>query len=121
MKNKSTQQDKDNLVQEVWYHIRVVLRDREDRPDLYPALLVEEDIKYWLGDIFDKAKKETEKAFGGCLKCYGKGYSTNFYGTSNSPDFEGDRYYESKKRVHVTPCSCERGKQISTFLKKEIT
>lgn len=46
---------------------------------------------------------KTAKAFGGCEKCYGKGYSTQRLGG----------------RVQVNTCVCDRGKQIEEILKQE--
>ena len=54
--------------------------------------------------VFDafaaEVEGKTKKAFGGCEKCYGKGYSTQ--------SFSG--------RSTVNTCVCERGKQIDRIL-----
>lgn len=55
-----------------------------------------DETTYWEGKI-----EETKKAFGGCLKCYGKGYSTQIV--------EGDRH-------SIDTCSCDRGKQVDDLL-----
>lgn len=46
----------------------------------------------------EKARKETEKAFGGCTKCYGKGYGSN--------------------EIKVVTCECSRGKDMQGILEK---
>jgi len=54
-------------------------------------------------------RKQTEKAFGGCTNCYGKGYST-------TKEFcTGRNYREEKNPVH--PCDCDRGKQIAEIIR----
>ncbi len=45
------------------------------------------------------AREKTEKAFGGCKKCYGKGYSTG-----------------AEVGIPVRPCSCDRGNQIRALI-----
>lgn len=57
--------------------------------------------------------RKIEKAYGDCQKCFGKGYSTNRYGTTASPDFEGDKGSSSPLKTHMTFCDCDRGKQLS--------
>ncbi len=66
---------------------------------------------------YEKGKKETEKAFGGCTKCYGKGYSTYRYGYSAAADFEGETEVVNAMKTHMIPCSCDRGKQLKELLK----
>jgi len=59
--------------------------------------------------------KQTEKAFGGCKNCYGKGYSTVKDFTTAHADFIGDK----KSSIENNPmkyCSCERGKQLESLL-----
>ena len=53
--------------------------------------------------------KETEKAFGGCKTCYGKGYSTSLEinGLSDGDIFTPIIYF----------CGCSRGKQLEIFWK----
>lgn len=55
--------------------------------------------------------KETEKAYGGCHNCYGKGYAsfkTDIYGAA---DFPGDveRWWPGKGYML---CKCDRGTQL---------
>ena len=47
-------------------------------------------------DFILSAHREVVKAFGGCNKCYGKGYSTSKVNDKNN----------------TRPCVCDRGKQI---------
>lgn len=63
--------------------------------------------------------EEVEKAYGGCHKCYGKGYSTVRYGYSTAPDFHGDKEIVEPPKTRYEPCSCERGKQIAELLVKK--
>jgi hypothetical protein len=62
-----------------------------------------------------KAIKDTEKAFGGCKKCYGKGYSTVIDFTTSHADFIGDKTY-SKPNNPMRFCSCDRGNQLKSLL-----
>lgn len=64
-----------------------------------------------LTDWFVKELDKTEKAYGGCKKCYGKGYATVAYGTISSGDFVAG-VSKSKVKNHIKFCSCERGKQL---------
>lgn len=56
------------------------------------------------------------KAFGGCDKCFGKGYGTQTIGITEHADFLGDktRHYKGPTIVF---CSCPRGKQLKELLK----
>jgi len=58
--------------------------------------------------------EETEKAFGGCKKCYGKGYSTVTDSTTYHADFIGDKTY-SVPNNPMRFCDCERGKQLQKY------
>jgi hypothetical protein len=60
--------------------------------------------------LITDAKVETEKAYGGCRKCYGKGYATVRKGEETM-----NRHYKYLNiPVHnqVNFCSCDRGKQL---------
>lgn len=56
---------------------------------------------------------ETVKAFGGCKKCYGKGYSTT--------KVQAGHRYSFWELNPINPCSCDRGKQIKALLEKDNT
>lgn len=57
-----------------------------------------------------KGVVETEKAFGGCKLCYGKGYATQ--------KVQARRRSYKWELNPIKPCSCERGKQIKEILSK---
>lgn len=61
--------------------------------------------------------REVLKAFGGCEKCYGKGYSTQMYGLHNSSDFSTECSDEAPS-VHMNFCSCGRGIQLKNEVEK---
>lgn len=64
--------------------------------------------------------EETEKAYGGCHKCFGKGYATQILGTTTSsdfPDYEPVKRH-TKMKTHMNFCTCDRGKQLETLLKE---
>lgn len=56
-------------------------------------------------------EEKTAKAFGGCTKCYGKGYFTVKRQAESFEDFGGEKtgIWELDP---IKPCSCNRGKQI---------
>lgn len=65
---------------------------------------------YWLA-ILKEQEEELVKAFGGCTKCYGKGYFTNLdHATGKGIDVQTPYY---------NPCTCDRGLQIESLLGKE--
>lgn len=65
--------------------------------------------KSFISQEISRARAETEKAFGGCKECYGKGYATTrATATSRYGTFDLDP---------IRPCSCDRGKQIKDLLK----
>ena len=59
----------------------------------------------------EQGAMETLKAFGGCTKCYGKGYGTQ---TLN---------YSSRRHREQAPtmvfCTCDRGKQLKQLTPQE--
>jgi len=57
--------------------------------------------------------EKTVKAFGGCRKCYGKGYSTWRH---------GETYRGSTKNLRndIKYCTCERGKQLQEVIAEEV-
>lgn len=60
--------------------------------------------------------KETEKAFGGCTNCYGKGYSTVKVQAGGEDEFTGESI--SYELEPIVPCKCDRGKQIEKILER---
>lgn len=98
---------------------------------------LETDIKIRLEDELDKAfpkgKSKTRgqalvlfafamlevrnviKAFGGCEKCYGKGYATQIRNLTLHADFIGDKTYTVPTSPYI-PCSCSRGREIKKML-----
>lgn len=65
----------------------------------------------YISHLLTEVIKETEKAFGGCKNCYGKGYSTTKVQAGNSRHgiWELDP---------IRPCDCDRGKQIALLINK---
>ena len=73
------------------------------------------DIKSFFITTINNILAETEKAFGGCKLCYGKGYATVKDRTKCYADFIGDKSYV-KENNPVKPCTCDRGKQIEKLI-----
>lgn len=73
-------------------------------------------LSHFLTAEYERGKRETEKAFGGCLSCYGKGYNTVKIGQHSCKDF-GDEVTFSHEVEPCVPCpKCERGKQFAGIL-----
>lgn len=70
-----------------------------------------------LTEAYTRGKRDTEKAFGGCTKCYGKGYATQMAQLIGTEDFGGDGFTETPK-VHINFCSCDRGKVLAALRSK---
>ena len=69
--------------------------------------------------LFAEAVMRTRKiiaAFGGCEKCYGKGYGTE---TTFSGGGYGSRQF-LKKNPSMSFCSCERGTQLAEIIESEL-
>lgn len=68
--------------------------------------------------LFARAMHEIHtliKAFGGCEKCYGKGYGTQTLFTTAHADFIGDETTHTKMPTMVF-CDCERGLQLKRII-----
>jgi hypothetical protein len=76
-------------------------------------------LSFWLSkldEVYQLGVEGTEKAYGGCKKCYGKGYATVRYGLKYVADFEGDKDYIDPIKTHMHFCSCDRGKQLKNLI-----
>lgn len=64
-----------------------------------------------------RAVQETEKAFGGCKNCYGKGYATvndRWHGHDTDTDIGSPGGYVSGGNANAMKfCTCDRGKQLA--------
>lgn len=58
---------------------------------------------------------EIMRAFGGCTKCYGKGYGTQTLNYKESADFIGDKTTYTKAPTMVF-CTCDRGRDLQKFI-----
>lgn len=72
-----------------------------------------------VGAIAMRWVRESVKAFGGCEKCYGKGYGTQTLNATQHADFDSD-----EERVHKLPtvvfCDCARGKQLRELMREKV-
>jgi len=59
-----------------------------------------------------EAERRAGKAFGGCTKCYGKGYSTSI-----SYNAGGGKKW---RKPLINYCTCERGKQLEQLTEIEV-
>lgn len=67
---------------------------------------------------YQQGKQETEKAFGGCKNCYGKGYATCLEYTESLSDFGGIKS-KRYKLPEMRFCSCDRGKELKRRFEEE--
>lgn len=68
----------------------------------------------------EKKCKEIEKAYGGCRKCYGKGYATYSNTTTAFADFGdelGGADSATSTKLEMRFCACDRGKQLEQLQK----
>ena len=73
-------------------------------------------VKDLISKLRAEAITETEKAFGGCHSCYGKGYSTQIENYSGSGDFVGDKPVSYPADYYLPCMKCDRGKQIAKLI-----
>lgn len=88
------------------------------------GFILNREIKLMLTIAAERSKVEqlrtVEKAYGGCHKCYGKGYATvksqiTGYGTDGDiGGYEGP--YKRDTPVQMNFCDCDRGKQLERLL-----
>lgn len=76
-----------------------------------------------LTDWHQKEVKETEKAYGGCRNCFGKGYSTvieyaSGYDTDQDIGSPGGKVHYRKPDIRF--CTCDRGKQLEKQVKTAV-
>lgn len=77
-----------------------------------------------LADFMAKEVSQTEKAYGGCHNCYGKGYATApdlwaGYDTDTDIGSPGGPI-SGGEPVTMKYCTCERGKQLDQMVAKEV-
>lgn len=65
--------------------------------------------------LVENLLSETEKAFGGCKICYGKGYATTKVQAESKEDFGGEETGVWELNP-IRPCSCDRGGQIRKII-----
>lgn len=67
-----------------------------------------------LKQFLSTAITRIEKAYGGCTKCYGKGFSSEYKGAQYAcADFPGDKSGIVKgEEVGINYCDCSRGKDL---------
>lgn len=79
---------------------------------------LEVKLKALIEDEVKKGQAETAKAYGGCTKCYGKGYATVRDGIIGYEDFGGDGF-KSPITTKMKFCTCGRGKGLSELVDRE--
>ena len=63
---------------------------------------------------------KTLKAFGGCERCWGKGYGTQTLNIKGAADFDASEGGFDKEFIEKAPtmvfCTCDRGQQLERLL-----
>lgn len=71
---------------------------------------------------FTQEVERAEKAYGGCHKCYGKGYSTEAHAEIAFADF-GDELGGASSRktegLRMNFCACDRGRQLEKLVPQQ--
>lgn len=102
-----------------WEEARENLKEVVDK---FPAQIVNAlDAAYLHGleESTEHAKKSERAAFGGCTKCYGKGYATVMLGEIGHGDFHPDEGWVDLPSVKMKFCSCNRGKQLESLINNQ--
>lgn len=75
-------------------------------------------VESFISQALTKQREETEKAYGGCKECYGKGYSTQQVGEESGwTDFgKMEKIITQPPRIKMNFCTCGRGKALSDLL-----
>jgi len=96
--------------------IEMVLRDFDSKNHVMVATRIEGlyEATKDVHKLIQQEKEAVEKAYGGCKKCYGKGYATRRHGLTGSDDFGGEGFTDPAK-THMVFCSCDRGKQLESL------
>ncbi|WP_131816182.1 hypothetical protein [Mycolicibacterium porcinum] len=91
---------------------------REAKAAIERVIALREQLAYELGvetinvaSIEAEVRQETEKAYGGCRNCYGKGYATQ----KSEVRARGMRWDTSGIKF----CDCERGKQLQQLIERK--
>lgn len=90
-----------------------IMFERASR-DSEPSMKWEIKLESFISSLQQKAVEDTAKAYGGCTKCYGKGYATQKEGYSGRIGKGGKR--EGWVEDHMLFCDCDRGKQLKNLL-----
>lgn len=90
----------------------------EAKATIERVIALREQLAYELGvetinvaSIEAEVRQETEKAYGGCRNCYGKGYATQ----KSEVRARGMRWDTSGIKF----CDCERGKQLQQLIERK--
>lgn len=71
----------------------------------------------YIETLLQEQESKIHKAFGNCILCYGKGYSTVKRQTISSVDF-GNEKIEMEELEPISFCTCDRGKQVGKHFER---
>lgn len=106
---------------ELWMFLRRLGRKNMEKTELQKEF----ETKFLNGRSVDELEAtkdmwnfilKVEKSYGGCHKCYGKGYSTQTLGLSGADDFANEGF-DIKPYPQIIFCTCDRGKQLEELIK----
>lgn len=120
----TSQTDDNEKLNQIWEallddHIDMYNQDRESSAALGVDIAVaKESLMAWR----DAAIAKTEKAYGGCHDCYGKGYATvndRWHGNDTDQDIGSPGGHVSGGDSNAMKlCTCDRGQQLGGQIAK---
>lgn len=96
-----------------------IMTDEVRRKDTIRTMKAKRKLQSVISTHFANELKKQAKAYGGCTRCYGKGYATvNEYSSGHGTDgdiggFVGRIKFKNNP---IKPCICDRGDQITKIL-----
>lgn len=116
--NPSTEAEVDEILNDLYVsthggHIPIARVGSDEEADVLDFRAANQAIN----QLIAQKCKEVEKAYGGCRRCYGKGYATvksQIVGYGTDGDIGGyEGTYKRDTPVQMKYCSCNRGKQLA--------
>lgn len=91
-------------------HSRTTYNEGFDDGAYQQLQAIKKQTKKQIQELIVEAQEETAKAYGGCTKCYGKGYATVRKGRSYR---KSGIYKTWEMNEEMNYCTCDRGRQLA--------
>lgn len=113
----------DQLIHKIEYTSQYLLPEQKDLPFQQFQMAIRAAQESAIRSFVTAEVERAIKAFGGCRKCYGKGYATvrlQNGGHATDGDIGGpEGAWKSAPRIDMKFCACERGEQLSKLLQPQ--